>query len=173
LKLFRQILDHLHSSYSSYLNVLNNKLKCFINVTPDRIQNLTLSECKQMCEIIPKLTDPSLLYTEFQLLSDQIKESDGMSGVMKLLQQSGHLYPKVSNVYNYILTLPITIASNERSFSKMKLIKNYLRTTLTNDNLEYLLLCSVERDLLDKLHLPELAEQWVCISLPLNFRIRS
>ncbi len=70
-------------------------------------------------------------------------------------------------------TNPITIASNERSFSKMKLIKNYLRTTLTNDNLEYLLLCSVERDLLDKLHLPELAEQWVCISLPLNFRIRS
>jgi hypothetical protein len=55
----------------------------------------------------------------------------------------------------------------------MKLIKNYLRTTLTNDNLEYLLLCSVERDLLDKLHLPELAEQWVCILLPLNFRIRS
>jgi hypothetical protein len=46
----------------------------------------------------------------------------------------------------------------------MKLIKNYLRTTLTNDKLEYLLLCSVEHDLLEKLDLSELAEQWVCIS---------
>jgi hypothetical protein len=152
---------------------LNDKLKWFINVTPDRIQNLTLSECEQMCEMIPKLTGPSLLFTEFQLLFDQIKECDGMNGVIKLLQQSGHLYPKVSSVYNYILTIPITTSTNERSFSKLKLIKNYLRTTLTNDKLEYLLLCSVEHDLLDKLDLSKLAEQWVCISSFLNFRVRS
>jgi hypothetical protein len=43
----------------------------------------------------------------------------------------------------------------------MKLIKNYLRTTLTNENLEYLLLCSVEHDLLDALDLSKLAEEWV------------
>ncbi|CAF4740900.1 unnamed protein product, partial [Rotaria sp. Silwood2] len=160
LKLFRVILDHLYTTYSDFLNVLNEKLKWFINVTPSRIENLTLNECKHMCGIIPKLTSPPLLFTEFQLLSDQIKECDDMNGISKLLQQFGHLYPKVSSVYNYILTLPITTATNERSFSKMKMIKNYLRATLTNDKLEYLLLWSVEHDLLDKLDVSKLTEQW-------------
>ncbi|CAF4182158.1 unnamed protein product, partial [Rotaria sordida] len=114
LKLFRVILDHLYTMYSDFLNVLNEKLKWFINVTPGRIENLTLNECTHMCGIIPKLTSPSLLFTEFQLLSDQIKECDDMNGISKLLQQFGHLYPKVSSVYNYILTLPITTATNER-----------------------------------------------------------
>ncbi|CAF1353507.1 unnamed protein product [Rotaria sp. Silwood1] len=115
LKLFREILDHLYTTYSAFLNVLNEKLKWFINVTPGRIENLTLNECQHMCEVIPKLTSPPLLFTEFQLLSDQIKECNDMNEIAKLLQQCGHLYPKVSSVYNYILTLPITTATNERT----------------------------------------------------------
>ena len=43
----------------------------------------------------------------------------------------------------------------------MKLIKNYLRTTLSNEKLEYLLLCAVERDLLDKVNLSKVADEWV------------
>ncbi|CAF4314787.1 unnamed protein product, partial [Rotaria sp. Silwood2] len=114
-----------------------------------------------MCELIPKLTSPPLLFIEFQLLSDQIQECDNINEMAKLLQECGHLYPKVSSVYNYILTLSITTAINERSFSKMKIIKNYLRVTLTNEKLEYLLLCSVEHDILDKLDVSKLTEQWV------------
>ncbi|CAF4688118.1 unnamed protein product, partial [Rotaria sp. Silwood2] len=113
-----------------------------------------------MCELIPKLTSPPLLFIEFQLLSDQIQECDNINEMAKLLQECGHLYPKVSSVYNYILTLSITTAINERSFSKMKIIKNYLRVTLTNEKLEYLLLCSVEHDILDKLDVSKLTEQW-------------
>ena len=73
-------------------------------------------------------------------------------------KQSKHLYPKLSSVYNYV---PITTATSKRSFSKMKLIKNYLRTTLSNEKLEYLLLCAVERDLLDKVNLSKVADEWM------------
>ena len=94
-------------------------------------------------------------------LIDKIKECDDVNGIIKLLRQSGHLYPKLSSVYNYVFTLPITTATSERSFSKMKLIKNYLSTTLSNEKLEYLLLCAVERDLLDKVNLSKVADEWV------------
>ncbi|CAF3375987.1 unnamed protein product [Rotaria sp. Silwood2] len=161
LKLFYEILDYLYSTYLDFLNILKEKLKWFINITPGRIEQLTLNECQHMCKLVPKLTNPSLLFNEFQLLTDKIKECDDMNGITKLLQQSGHLYPKLSSVYNYVFTLPITTATNERSFSKMKLIKNYLRTTLLNEKFEYLLLCAVERDLLDKVNLSKLAEEWV------------
>ena len=68
---------------------------------------------------MPHLTSPPLLFTEFQLLTDKIKQRSDMNEVIRLLQQSGHLYPRLSKVYDFILTLPISAATNERSFSKM------------------------------------------------------
>jgi IS4 transposase len=59
-----------------------------------------------------------------------------------------------------MLTLPITVASNERSFSKLKLIKNYLRSTMSNDRLFYLIISSVECDLLDAIDIQKLVNDW-------------
>ena len=42
------------------------------------------------------------------------------------------------------VTLPVTSASCERSFSKMKLIKTYLRNSMTNDRLTNLAILSIE-----------------------------
>ena len=45
-----------------------------------------------------------------------------------------------------MLTLPVTVAS-ERSFSKLKLIKNYLRTTMTQNRLVNLSILSIEKEI--------------------------
>jgi hypothetical protein len=42
------------------------------------------------------------------------------------------------------LTLPVTVASSERSFSKLKIIKNYLRNTMGQGRLRGLGLLSIE-----------------------------
>lgn len=44
------------------------------------------------------------------------------------------------------LTLPVTVASAERSFSKLKLIKTYLRSTMGQERLSGLALMSIERE---------------------------
>ena len=49
------------------------------------------------------------------------------------------------------MVLPVTIATNERGFSKLKIIKNRLRTRINDDRLQALLLCSIETDLMDEL----------------------
>ena len=43
------------------------------------------------------------------------------------------------------LTLPVTTASAERSFSKLKLIKQYLRSTMSQLRLSSLAILSIER----------------------------
>ena len=45
------------------------------------------------------------------------------------------------------LTIPATVASAERSFSKLKLIKNYLMSTMSQDRLISLALLSIESEL--------------------------
>ncbi|CAI5785023.1 finger MYM-type 1-like [Podarcis lilfordi] len=44
------------------------------------------------------------------------------------------------------LTLPVTVAEGERSFSKLKLIKNYLRSTMTQERLTNLAMISIEKE---------------------------
>jgi hypothetical protein len=62
-------------------------------------------------------------------------------------------YPNVSIAYRILLTIPITVASVERSFSKLKLLKNYLRSTMTQERLNGLATCSIEKDVLTNVDL--------------------
>lgn len=56
-------------------------------------------------------------------------------------------FSNLSNAIRIFLTLPVTVASGERSFSKLKIIKNYLRSTMTQERLSDLALISIEHDI--------------------------
>lgn len=59
------------------------------------------------------------------------------------------IYPNLITALKVFLTLPVTIASGESSFSKLKIIKNYLRTTMGQERLNSLSMISIESELLD------------------------
>ncbi len=52
--------------------------------------------------------------------------------------------PDVVTCYMLFLTLPVTVASCERSFSKLRIIKNYLRSSCGQERLSSLALLSIE-----------------------------
>uniref|UniRef100_A0A3Q2DVQ2 TTF-type domain-containing protein n=1 Tax=Cyprinodon variegatus TaxID=28743 RepID=A0A3Q2DVQ2_CYPVA len=54
------------------------------------------------------------------------------------------LYGNLSIALRLLLTLPGTVASGERSFSSLKLIKTYLRSTMSQERLSGLALISIE-----------------------------
>ncbi len=62
-------------------------------------------------------------------------------------------YSNVSVAYRILLTVPMTVASAERSFSKLKLLKNYLRSTMSQEMLNGLAMCSIKKDILDNIDL--------------------
>jgi len=54
-------------------------------------------------------------------------------------------FPDVVTAYTIFLTLPVIVASNEPSFSKLKLLMTYLRAAMSHDRLSYLGILSIER----------------------------
>ena len=55
--------------------------------------------------------------------------------------------PNLSIVLRIFLTMCISIASCERSFSKLKLVKTYLRSTMSQIRLTSLAILSIEREI--------------------------
>lgn len=156
----REILDYLVVSLTEYYEMLQEKLQHFSNIIPGRVNQLTLENANKIAEIVPGITNGELLYSEFQLLKNDIDSFTELPEVIDKLKIIGNGYPNAKRVYQFLLALPVTVATNERCFSKLKLIKNKLRSTLTPDKMEWLILCSIERDLLENINLSNFAEEW-------------
>lgn len=50
-----------------------------------------------------------------------------------------------------LLTIPVTVASGERSFSKLKLIKTYVRSNMGDERLSSLAILSIENYIAENL----------------------
>ncbi|VAI54522.1 hypothetical protein VPH35_109191 [Triticum aestivum] len=69
-------------------------------------------------------------------------------------------YLNVSIAYRILLTVPVTVASAERSFSKLKLLKNYLRSMMSQERLNGLAMCCIEKNMLDIIDLDTLIDDF-------------
>jgi len=54
----------------------------------------------------------------------------------------------------------VTVASVKRSFSKLKLIKNHLRSTMSNERLTGLSILFIEAELVQELNLEDLVQEF-------------
>lgn len=57
-------------------------------------------------------------------------------------------YPTLYLSYKLLLSIYVTQVGCERSFSKLKYLKNYLRNSMIQDHIESFIFLSVEKDIL-------------------------
>jgi len=55
-------------------------------------------------------------------------------------------FPNFYIALRTLLTIPVTVASGERSFSKLNLIKTYLRSSMGQERLNNLAILSIEHE---------------------------
>jgi hypothetical protein len=72
-------------------------------------------------------------------------------------------FPNVSIALRIFMCLMISNCSGERSFSRMALVKNKLRSTMTDERLSALELLSVESDLLDNISFNDIVEEFASV----------
>ncbi|XP_026416069.1 zinc finger MYM-type protein 1-like [Papaver somniferum] len=92
------------------------------------------------------------LYTELKImkrtLPDDVKKP---IEVLHYLQNLEACYPNAWVSYRILLTVPVTVASAERSFSKLKLIKSYLRSSMLQERLNGLAMIAIEIAIAEKM----------------------
>ncbi|XP_050378235.1 uncharacterized protein LOC126795437 [Argentina anserina] len=92
------------------------------------------------------------LFEELSYLKGSIpKEARRAIDVLSYLKQMDGCYPNAWIAYKLLLTIHVTVACAERSFSKLKLIKSYLRSTMSQERLNGLAMLSIEKELAEKL----------------------
>ena len=64
-------------------------------------------------------------------------------------------------INRHLLTIPVTVASSKLSFSKLKLLKSYLRSTMTQERLNDLAMIAFESDMLEKIDYESIIEIFI------------
>ncbi|XP_057469600.1 uncharacterized protein LOC130758655 [Actinidia eriantha] len=87
------------------------------------------------------------LFCELKVLKETLpKETKKPIEVLNYLKVMDCCFPNAFIAYRVLLTIPVTVASGERSFPKLKLIKNYLRSTMSQERMNGLAMLSIEAD---------------------------
>ena len=105
-----------------------------------------MKNCVDFSHFYPEDIGASELYADlvdFTMLQHPLPAKP-LDKLKALLSYGKDIYPAATTAYRLLLTLPISVASCERSFSKLKLIETYLRSTLAQDKLTSLALLGIE-----------------------------
>uniref|UniRef100_A0A452HZQ5 HAT C-terminal dimerisation domain-containing protein n=1 Tax=Gopherus agassizii TaxID=38772 RepID=A0A452HZQ5_9SAUR len=122
----------------------------------DHLATLAKQEMKFKSSRETKLThddmhniDVSDLGAELKALSRYISAGSTPKAVLEYMctNKMTNLFPNAFAALQILLTLPVTAASGERSFFKLKLIKTHLRSTMTHERLVSLATISIEHEL--------------------------
>ena len=143
-------IESLHERFET-LSEVQSKFGVLTN-----FPKLTLAELQEQCgKLSSSLSangqsdlDGNELASEMQSFPDVPKDT---MTILKLLcyveeKKLKEIFPNLWVALRVAATAPVTVASAERSFSKLKLIKNYLRSTMTQDRLNGLAMMSINRD---------------------------
>ena len=111
--------------------------------------------------------DTSLLKSQLQILQTNFSNTPKLirfSSILEFLtdlSQSQSLLSEVVKLMKLILVMPATNVTSERSFSALKHVKTYLRSSMTQSRLNHLMILHVHKEMRDSLDLIHCANDFV------------
>ena len=101
------------------------------------------------------------LFHELQLLQKHLpNDLHGTASAILNFLKKKNCYPTTCLAYRILLTIFVTVALAERSFSKLKILKSYLRSTMTQERLNALALISIENEFLENIDYEKLIDEF-------------
>lgn len=104
-------------------------------------------------------------------VADDTKEEEQLSkwrlyNYLSPLQACYHLtgYPHLLRLYWILVTLPVTSCSAERALSRLRIIKNRLRSSMSDDWMNALMIIASEQDLMSRINNDTIVDKFASFS---------
>ncbi|XP_078507675.1 zinc finger MYM-type protein 1-like [Lissotriton helveticus] len=173
VSVFYANLDIVVNQIKTRFAGINTISQCFHFMMPSEILRASEEELFEAAMTLAahyekdlSLEFPQQLIAFKAVLKEQIQLISGgtIKDLADLLFLRNHaILPSVLDVATALklfLTIPVTVANAERSFTKLKLIKNYLRSTMPQERLSGLATLSIESDLAKKINVRAVTEEF-------------
>ena len=97
----------------------------------------------------------------FKSKYDFQSSSEAATILQGMLPEVRGLFEQVEILVWLLLTVPASSAEAERSFSGLRRLKTWLRSTMTQSRLNSVAVCHIHKDKLDKLNRRQIAQQFI------------
>lgn len=159
---FFVVLDTAISSLKERFELMENHSKSFKFLYDiGNLQTWDRKELKDACTHLHNVLSDGEecdingveLFEELQIFAPMLPSGRSPAKALSFITENGYMdtFPNVFVTLRILLTLPVSVASGERSFSKLKLIKTYLRSTLSQERLSGLATMAIENELLNEM----------------------
>ena len=99
--------------------------------------------------------------------SQKVSKVTSLRTIVDLLhseQCCRRMFSDVLKLLKIVLTIPVTSATAERTFSSMRRLKNYLRSSMTQKLFNNMMILHIHKDKTDELDLNVIAEQFINVN---------
>lgn len=104
-------------------------------------------------EMLPELMEGKVAETLSQV-TDKLKE----------LGPARRLYSEISKLIALLLVIPVSSATAERSFSSLRRLKTYLRSTMGQERVNHILMLNIHQDETDLIDLRSVARDFISLN---------
>jgi len=171
-EIFDQVISSMKERFDSTTMKLLNSFEDFAigkhNIGVDEV--VKFYNCKNSvpkCDRSDDFDEQKLtLHREmiFEIASVRNINFNCLGDVVKFLQDNpeiSDLVPEYKKLLRVLLTIPATSCTNERSFSRLKLLKTYLRSTMLQKRLNNLSILYTYQDLVDNIDMEKLMDVFI------------
>jgi len=169
-KEFIEVLDTLITLMSSNLKCCLTSVQPLYNILSIPINPLiTTEDIKNAFTLFPPSSDMSKVsdfdgsLCEVNILRQKTDDCKTLNEVIDISNKLKTVIPTANYLCRLAFTSPVSAASNERVFSVLKLIKNHLRTTMTDKRLNNLLILNTSKDILDNINMSAMIKNWATL----------
>lgn len=165
LYLVNQVVVSLNKRFEQYQEYESIFGFLFTSHKLQLLDDATLKSCCSNFEQVLKHNEQSDIdgnefFAELKLLREMLPEETIRPTDILLFLKCLDCFPNTIIAYRILLTIPVTVASAKRSFSKLKLLKTYLRSTMSQEMLNGLTLIAVENDILETIKYEDLVNKF-------------
>lgn len=149
--IFNHYLDFFISELKSRFESHQQVVSSLMSLIPTLIDHFNFEKLSPAIKLYSEFIDDNNLKGEYELWQQMWHNKDKVdlpSNVLDALHYCNkEFFPNIYKLLQIFATLPITTSSSERSFSKLKLLKSYLRSTMTESRLTGLALMNIHKDI--------------------------